>query len=371
MSEPAADRDVIASDLEALRTLPHRLLCAGYVDAVALRGLLSVQSSVAGDLEWLAPHTATLVELFYLRRAIARERVDGALEPAMTDALLRLGVLVQRDSDNTGAVSTMDLVALPILGQIALVPSPEAAPTAFFGNDSAVLLSRMLAVRGAALIVGAGPGLLALRAAQTASRVLAVESDPVASACAELNVAMYGASNITLRTGHYDQALTPDDELSRRCDSVLVAAPTIPAPMADGSLAGPEVLGRIMERLPEILGERGVAQLVGVWHGDAQGPVPALALAPWTTEHSLRVVMTVSSRQSLATGSPLLEAVCQRVARAASCEISEVRQAHQDYLTRRRASHLYLVSMVVSRSDRHAGVESTRHFKLPGGAWQR
>ena len=261
----------------------------------------------------------------------------------------------------------MELVALPVLGQIVLVPSPGVR-TAFFGDEVAVLITRMRPVRGSVLIVGAGPGALSARATESAARIVAVEPDPIAHACAELNVAMNGASGVELRREPFD-AFSATGE---RFDSIVVAAPTLPVPVdgAPSQLDGPAVLGGILGRLPDLLAEGGLAQLVGVWHGDAAGPSPPIDLARLAAIHSLRVVTIVASRHPLGPGSPLFEAIAGRMAAARPLDLRAVRAAHAQYLEKRGVTHLFLVAMTVSRAL-EGSTHMSRHWTNPGGAWQR
>ena len=247
-----------------------------------------------------------------------------------------------------------------------LVPSPRRTPTAYFGDDVAVLLARLHPTRGAALVLGAGPGAVATHIARTARRVLAVDPDPIAHACAELNVAMLGTQNVELRCAAIETELG-DEKFDR-----IAVAPTHPMPIADGPAieeTGPAVLARVLAALPARLLPGGIAQLVGILHGNEDGPaLPQLsALA---AEHGVRAVVTVPSRQQLAPGSALFEAFSNGLAAARSLDPSVVKRAHHRYLTDRRATHMYLASITLAHSAT-PGVEVTRHWTRPGGGWQR
>lgn len=353
-------------DVSVLRELPRRLVAMGYVDALTARGVLSISGSVAADLDVLSPQTAALVEVFFLRRRVARSRIDQALGANLIDGLCAIGVLVQREN----TVTTMDLVILPVLGQLAFVPSPSSLPTAFFGDEMALLIARMIGTHGSTLVLGAGPGLPALQAARTSKRVVAIESDSIALACAELNVEMNDAGMIELRAAEIDAAIVP----SERFDHVVVAAPTMPLPVSNTAegheRTGPAVLGRILAQLPEVLADNGVAQLAGVCHGSDDGPSAPIDLARLAIQEGLRIVVTASSRQPLGPGTPLFNALTAGLASAGNVDAGAVRHAQQRYLASRGATQLYLVSITVSHSA-VPGVDVTRHWTRPGGSWQR
>lgn len=351
-----------------LRELPRRLVAVGYVDALVARGVLDLGAGVAADLEALPPRTAAAVELFFLRREVARARIAGALGSDLVDELVGLGILVARGD----AVSTVELVALPVFGRIVLVPSPGRLPDAYFGDEVGLLLARMLAPERSALVLGAGPGALALQAAATAPRVLAIEPDPVALACAELNLAMSATlgARIELRATALDAPLDPAERFER----VIVAAPTTPLPAADDDAApqrtGPAVLARVLVRLPELLDDDGVAQLAGVLHGGEAGPMlPAEVLATART-HGLAITVTAISRAPLAPGAPLFDAFTAGLAAARGVDPQLVRLAQQRFCTARGITHLYLTSITAARAST-GGVELSRHWMQPGGAWQR
>lgn len=347
MIDPAA--------LGALRDLPRQLVAAGYLDALAVRGSLALTSGVDRDLEVLTPAAAALVELMFLRRDVARDRVERALSAHTVEALLALGVLVVRGA----ALSMLQLVALPVFGRIVFVPSPPSAQQAFLGDEVLLLLSRMCPTPGSVLILGAGPGALAIQAAATARRVLAIEPDPALNACAELNASLHDATAIELRRGEVDQ------EIAETFDRVVVAAPTLPLPVVGVEQTGPAVLARILARLPHVLAPDGIAQLAGVLHGGDHGPT----LPSGLEASGLRIVMTIASRQSLAPGRPLFDAIVSRLALRAP-DPHAVRRLHERFLVERGITHLYLAAITATRAT-EPSVEITRHWLRDGGSWQR
>lgn len=343
--------------VEALRELPRQLAAAGYHDALAVRGLLTVGTAVAADLEALAPDTAAAVELFFLRRAVARARLQRVLPARSIEALVGLGVLVASGD----ALSTVDFVLMPVLGRLVLLPSPARARMAYFGDDVAMLLARMIDVPGACLVLGTGAGAIAVHAARRAARVVAVEPDPVAHACAELNLVMNGV-DAELRRADLEA------DVDGRFDHVVVAAPSAPLPVSPerADQTGPAVLARLLGALPSRLAPAGIAQLVGVLHGDAHGPF----LPPALARSGLRVMITLAARQSLAAQGAVFEAVARRLAAVRAEEPAAVRSAMARFVAERKISYLYLAAITATPSAAPA-VEITRHWQRPGGSWQR
>lgn len=342
---------------EALRELPRQLAAAGYHDALAVRGLLSVGTAVAADLEALTPDTAAAVELFFLRRAVARARLGRVLPARSIEALVGLGVLAATGDE----LSTADYVLLPVLGRLVLLPSPAHARMTYFGDDVAMLLARMIEVPGTCLVLGTGAGAVAVHAARRASRVVAIEPDPAAHACAELNLMMNGV-DLELRRADLEA------DIDERFDHVVVAAPSLPLPVspdrAEGT--GPAVLARLLGALPSRLAPAGIAQLVGVLHGDAHGPF----LPPALARSGLRVVITLAARQSLAPQGTVFEAVARRLAVLRSEDPAVVRSGMARFVAERKISYLYLTAITATPSST-TSVEITRHWQRPGGSWQR
>jgi hypothetical protein len=360
------------TDVEALQRLPPLLRRAGYVDALAVYATPPSPAQLSADLALLPPATATLVETFFLQGRVRPEALATAFgpdEPELSDALVRLGVLIRRD----GLFSTGQLVALPLFGAgvLALVPSPRGSPNAYFGPDVAALLQRVVPLPGRALVLGTDPGLLAVRAAAAAERVVSVGADPIAVGCAELNAAMNGvAARVESRAGTLYEALTPDEKF----DLVLASAPTSPVPIAGARTYpgrdGPAVARHIVEGLPRVLSADGVAHLAAVWHGGEAGPDPGFDLAALATSHGLGVVMTLPSRQPVTPGSPLFETLVARTARLGGLDEKALRHSYATHLAERHAAYLYLSFMTISRS-RNPGLMMTRHYLKPGGSWLR
>lgn len=340
-----------------LRGLPERLIRCGYLDALSVRGVLDVTPTLAADLDVLTPDQSAMVELWFLRREVARSRAEAALGEELVKTLVENGVLVERGQ----AVTTMNLVALPVLGQIALIASPPQLPSVFLGDEVALLATRLSPTAGTALVIG-GSGVLALLVARTAARVIALEPDPVSVGCAELSFAINGAAHVDLR-----QASLDSDVDGGPFDRVVGVAPLTPMPVAfepdTPDATGSAVLARMIERLAVQLSADGVAQFAGILLGGDTGPV-------FETRPGMRIVVTAASRQPLSPGSPLFEAFSSRLAASRRLDANLVRQQHQAYLAKRRASYLYLVAVTASRATR-GSVEITRHWTRPGGGWQR
>src|SRR5262249_35046750 len=124
------------TDDEWLARLPRVLLSAGYFDAIAARGS-GFPPVGAADVHLIARVTRSWVRLLSRPEPIARAELESILgaDAPLIDALVRLGGLVMKGY----MVSSGELMAIPLFGQLAFVPSPATAPYAFFGSDVILL----------------------------------------------------------------------------------------------------------------------------------------------------------------------------------------------------------------------------------------
>lgn len=334
------------TELAALVALPRALLLQGYVDAVLARGALRVGAVQPEDLTKVGRPAATLLALFSLHGEVPRADAEAVLGAAPVAGLCRLGVLVERE----GRLHSGRLVALPTLGQLALLPSPPGAPRLYLGEDVVTLLMRLVPVRGRCLVVGSGVGLLAMRAALSASEVVAVEHDPVAVGCAELNFAMSGlAQRVQGRSGTLYEALPPGE----RFDHVVLCAPGAPVPVLGSAafqgLDGPAAAARLLAGLPEVLAPGGLCQMTAAVHGTEAGPSFGVDVADLARKAELELLVSVRGRQRLSPGSPLFESLVRRSVERSRVAETEVRRLFADHLAARGAAFLYFVQVTASR----------------------
>lgn len=366
---------VAPQDVELLRALPRLVLGAGYVDAcLSYPGLPMDDAALRREVAALAPELQPLVRLFALGDPVAPELLEPALGAELVGALERLRVLVRAPS---GDLHGAGLCLIPFHGHVALVPAPRDAPVAVFGDDTAALAARLSLPRGArALALCAGPGVFALHLARVADHVIALEEQPAALACAELNVVMNGLDDrVTLRQGFALDALEPGE----RFGHVSANPPLLPFPreLFDPAPAAPAAPGlgspceRIVRALPALLGEAGVAQLVGADLGDAGGPRVAGVLSAHAGAHGLASSLMITCQAPLARGGRLLGSLARNTARAGILSAAEAERRMLDHLERTGCDRLYLFSITATLGRRAPGLVVSRPDRLGGGFWTR
>ncbi|MBX3156913.1 MAG: hypothetical protein KF773_13140 [Deltaproteobacteria bacterium] len=358
-------------DVAALRFLPEVLRRAGYVDTFAVHGALHVRfDRVEQHLGAVPEPLRTLVRLFMLGAPVAAAAARTALPTELCAALLRLGVLVEAD----GQLSTAGLSLVPLLGQLAFVPRQTGTTLL---EEEFVLAARVTPPPGArCLSLCAAHGLAALRCATLASRVVAVEINPILVGCIELTFALNSLEDrAQVREGDLYAALAADE----RFDYAVAETPVMPFPPALVSPAaaadddGAAVFRRVLGELPRVLAPDGWAQILASSVGDETGPHLAAELARRAGELGLRIVTTVPARIPLDPRSELFELLASGSAAAYNLDEGDVRERLRTNFATRNVKYLY--SMVLTlhpASDRHAP-RSTRmaHFVPSGGFWFR
>lgn len=287
------------ADLEVLRRLPSLLLREGYIDAHVTLGLADLwPRDRDAVLACLPPPLATLIDLLALGNPVERAELTNVLADHEIAALRRLGILVAR----ADRLHTAGLLAVPLAGQLLLVPQPaDGAP--YFGDDTVALAARLTPAPGArCLDLHAGPGALSVTLGVRGGSVLAVESNTVAVACIELNATLNRVDDrIEIREGE----LAPDE----RFDFLAAQPPLVPFPSASGMPVsdGMRALWRVLDLVPRHLERGGLAQIVGSAAGDDGGPAIREPLARWAVEHDVQIAMSVPSRVRMRPGDPMFE----------------------------------------------------------------
>jgi hypothetical protein len=130
-----------------------------------------------------------LLRLFYFGLEVPADLARAALAPVAIDDLLANGIL----ATTPGGVRSR--VQLIIRGSTLTTndpPSPNPGPHKVMGVAGTTLIMSDVALRipfESALDMGAGSGLLAIRAAAHCTRVVATDFNPAASAFAAFNAA--------------------------------------------------------------------------------------------------------------------------------------------------------------------------------------
>jgi release factor glutamine methyltransferase len=137
--------------------------------------------------------------------------------------------------------------------------------------EDTFLISKSLRVRNGARVLdmGTGCGILAVLAAEKASRVVAVDTNPHAVACAQRNVELNGVkTKVEVRLGNLFQPIGAEE----RFDVILFNAPYLPVEQCEGEswvekawAGGPNgraVISKFINQAPKHLKPEGLILLV-------------------------------------------------------------------------------------------------------------
>jgi hypothetical protein len=353
------------ADLGVLRALPARLRACGYVDAYLMYGVAHLRrGALQRELPTLDPALRPLVRLLALGEWVAQEALAPSLSGDEIAALERLGVLLRRED----ALALVGMVLVPVLGQPLFLPAPAGDPGIYFGEDTVALLSRMAPPRGGrALVLHAGPGAAALRAAASCEQVVAFEPDEVPRACAELNLILNGAEDRVDLVAAPPWPVPPEG----RFDLIAVSPPLMPFP--------PEVLGRsvpqaavLLDCLPEALSPGGVAQGVCADLGGDAGP-RLLQRFGELARGGLAVSVAVASSAPLHPAAP--SGLCQRLIQVAAAGAPAERRGEvagriAAYLGGEGITRLYCLCFTVSAGG-PPGLRVSRQDTAGMGFWFR
>lgn len=368
--------DATVEDLQVLRALPRLVQDAGYFDVYLLYGMMHLRrEALLRELAATPPALRALIELFALGGVVPADSLTPILPFAVLDSLRRLGILLGSPS----GIHCGELTLLPFWGRAAFVPTPRRNPMAFFGDDVVGLLARLAPAGSArALNLHAGPGLAALRLADSGTHVVAVEDNALARACAELNAVMNGLEH---RISVFDGDAQAKHSGSATYDYVVANLPPLPFPQrlfvpaddpisqtAAASLSPTE---QFLAALPELLNESGRAQAAGAGLGDSSGPSAIAELDTMARQHRLAIVMTVPCHAVLLADSPLVENLAWACHSVTGLTFENTRDRLLLHLEQLGHRHLYLFYILARRSAGAAGLTVCRHDTLGRGFWFR
>lgn len=368
--------DATSEDLAALKALPRLVQDAGYSDVYLLYGMMHLRrDALLRELAATPPALQALLELFALGGVVSADSLAPTLPLAVQGSLRRLGILLE----SSVGLHCGELTLLPFWGRMAFVPTSHRNPMAFFGDDVAGLLARLAPAAGArALNLHAGPGLAALRLADSGTDVVAVEDNALARACAELNSVMNG---LDPRISVCDSGALANKPGQATYDYVVANLPPLPFPQRlflsakdaayQAAAAGLSPTEQLLASLPELLSESGRAQLTGAGLGDAKGPAVIAELEEMARQHGLAIVVTVPCQAALLPDSPVLEKLAWACHTVTGLTLENTRDRLLLHLDQLGHHHLYLFYILARRSAGAAGLSVCRHDKLGKGFWFR
>jgi len=234
---------------------------------------------VKRELPAAAP-LSTLIQLFILGQVVAEAAAVRALAPLTLDHALELGVIREAPAGLEGAVRITPYSEF--LFACSRVPDVNAIERdhVMGVTRSSINLANLTIRRPVelALDLGTGSGFQAMFTARHASRVIAVDINPVALEFTGFNARLNGIDNVETRQGSYLEPVQ-----GTGFDLVVSNPPFVISPDAsflyrDSNQPGDELSRQIVRDVPEVLNEGGTATLLVSWGrrpGDDWDAVPS------------------------------------------------------------------------------------------------
>jgi methylase of polypeptide subunit release factors len=231
------------------------------------------------------------------------------------------------------------------------------SPTAkfYYGNDS-LLLSRTLdrAVAGNALDLCSGVGTQAMVCARTATRVTAVEIEPLAAKLFWVNAAMNGLSDkLELINGDLLEPVA-----GRKFDVISCNPPFMPVPkgvryprFGDGGGDGLDIVRRLMAGLPDALAPGGRCEVIAAVLGNRERPF----LAPFekmAADSCLAIIVDCCTRDELEGETMKRLVALSRMEDGAGEEVDPrgIEEAFRRHFASLGATHLYCYVLHATQS---------------------
>jgi methylase of polypeptide subunit release factors len=309
-----------------------------------------------------------LFKLFLLGEEVPAESLAGMFEQWEIDALVDLSILLPANS----GYHTGSLALIPAYGYLVFAQRPTVDPMVYFGDDSAAFAAHLMPpARGVCLDLCAGPGTQSLLCSSQASKVVAVEINPVAASHAELNVAMNDRQDkIEVRIGDLYAAVEgmQFDFISAN-PPLLPFPPSLPYPfIGHGGGDGLDITRRILDGIPAALNPDGVCQIIGSCLGDNDGPLCVKELTELALGQSFKIRMSVPTALPLKPGSTMFDGLAWTCATAAGMSLENVATIFEDHLRDMGATQLNLFFLAISKNAK-PGFEITRHYRERRGFW--
>lgn len=280
-----------------------------------------------------------IIDLFLLGKPVRRELLKDKIEDFI-DPLCELGVLLQTG----GYVKTPGLVLIPLIGQWLLCQKPQINPKIYFGDDTIALMLRLQPKKGGrCLDLCAGPGSQSLYCSRFASKVTAIEINPIVAALAQLNVYLNQCEEkIEVYCGDLFQPIKGEF-----FDTIVANPPLLPFPesisypfVGHGGSDGMAITWKILDGLSSHLAKNGVAQIIGTCLSDGFLPLCSEALHEWAKRKGFDIILTVTSHSPLSSGTPFFEGLVYTAAKVTNMDLPYIQNTYLVSLKSQGASHL-------------------------------
>ena len=221
----------------------------------------------------------TLARLFWVGAAVDEEAVRRAIAPVKITTLIEAGLVELTD----GRVQpTMGISVYEDLYLVSDFEEARVSPDYVTGvNRSARLLANLTVRRPvrSTLDLGTGSGIQGFLASRHSEHVVAVELNPRALACAELNVQLNGISGFETRAGSWFEPVDEPEFDLIVANPPFAVSPDTDLAYRDSELQADEVSLSIVRGAAERLAEGGFAHVECNWvhpqSGDWREPLEA------------------------------------------------------------------------------------------------
>jgi methylase of polypeptide subunit release factors len=323
-----------------LRQLVERLVLLGYAEYYTSLNPLFPRLSKWQKQQNNAPkYLRPIIDLFLLTRPVHRERLKDIMEDFI-DPLRELGLLVQAG----GYVQMLGLILVPMFGQWIFCQKPQIDPKIYFGDDTIALMLRLQPKKGGhCLDLCAGPGSQALYCSRLASKVTAIEINPVVAALAQLNVYLNQCEkSVEVYCGDLFQPVKGEI-----FDTIVANPPLLPFPksisypfVGHGGNDGMAITWRILNGLPSALAKDGIAQVIGTCLSDGDLPLCSEALSEWSKKKGFDILLTVTSHLPLSSGTSFFKGLVYTAAETTHIKLPYIQNVYRASLKSQGASHL-------------------------------
>jgi release factor glutamine methyltransferase len=351
-----------------------RLDVSAMAELLAVYGATDVrEEALRADLVTMPPATADQVRLLVLGESLAVDDAVQALGGDVIDALLDEEVLTRPES---GLVATASLRLVEHWGSLLLCDRQSASATRYFGTDSTALGRVVLGRSGDWLDVCAGVGAQSMLALARSGAVVAVDVNPEVERLLVFNGLLNGfpAERISFVCGPAEDvdlsAVTPADGFR----TVTCNPPWMPLPdslgfalVGHGGPDGLSVTRPLLERLPAVLHEEGVAVVVGLLLGDESGPF--LQLFEEIAQRVLLDIQVVATCRVPAASGHFFDQLAATAATYGGREEAAVRAEITDHYAGMGSKCLFSAYVVARRARGAPTVETTALWKRAQTGW--
>ena len=282
------EQAAVADDGRAEASAPPAPPSGHFDDVVGLRAALdaagytaqAVRRALHADADMLAspqdvvvnerrlaaapPELATLVRLFVLELPVTADDADRALAGHGAEALVGLGLAVEKD----GLLRrTVRLIPHDHLLVASDGPGAGGANHVAGVQRPSAMLAALTVRRPVttALDVATGCGIQALLLSPHAERVVATDVNERALAFAAFNAALNGVANVEFRAGSFFEPAAGERYGLVACNPPYVISPETALVFRDSGLPGDTVSARLVAELPEHLEEGAFGTILVSW----------------------------------------------------------------------------------------------------------